>query len=188
MPAPCVLPTREVKVAGSGQPGGASHASPALYNLVMQNMRHPIYPSNLADLELFERAREVLRVRGRSDKNSVGAAVRTDKGIFIGLDLKSRKSAICAEPGAISAAYSAGGYLLESIIAVCKRDEEIFAISPCGACRELLNFHAPDCRVVFGYEDSWVDLKAKELFRYPIIFGLTTHHSREARRLREAGK
>ncbi len=154
----------------------------------MQNMRHPIYPSNPADLELFERAREVLRVRGRSDKNSVGAAVRTDKGIFIGLDLKSRKSAICAEPGVISAAYSAGGYLLESIIAVCKRDEDIFAISPCGACRELLNFHAPECRVVFGYEDSWVDLRAKELFRYPIIFGLTTHRSREARWLREAGK
>ena len=145
----------------------------------MQNMRQPIYPSNPADLELFESAREVLRVRGRSDKNSVGAAVRTDKGIFIGLDLRSRKSAICAEPGAISAAYSAGGFLLESIVAVCRRgDEEIVAISPCGACRELLNFHAPDCRALFQYEDSWVDLEARELFRYPIIFGLTMEHAR----------
>lgn len=125
------------------------------------------------DAELFECARGVLRDKGRHGKNSVGAAVRTSNGIYIGLDLMSRKSAICAEPGAISAAQSAGNYELEAIIAVCFRGDisEYRAISPCGACRELMNFHAPECRVLFEYEKSWVDITAKELFRYPVIFG-----------------
>lgn len=126
-----------------------------------------------ADVELFERARDVLHEKGRRGKNSVGAAVRTENGIYASLDLMSRKSAICAEPGAISAAQSAGDYALKAIIAVCLRRDisQYLAISPCGACRELISFHAPDCRVIFEYEGSLVDVAAKDLFRYPVIFG-----------------
>lgn len=140
----------------------------------MRTSTAPLYPANQLDMELFERARDVLHRYGRPGKNSVGAAVRTEKGIFTGLDLKSRKTPICAEPCAISAAYSSGAVDLESIIAVCMRENasDILAISPCGACRELVNFHAPDCRVLFQYEKSWVDVQARQLFRYPIIFGL----------------
>jgi cytidine deaminase len=139
----------------------------------MQTDASGTYPLNPDHAELFERASEVLSVRGQPGKNSVGAAVRTDKGIYVGLDLMSRKSAICAEPGAISAAYSAGSYSIQSIIAVCLRTDvsRIVSISPCGACRELLNFHAPDCQVLFEYGGSWIEIKAGDLFRYPVIFG-----------------
>jgi cytidine deaminase len=138
-----------------------------------------LYPADQLDMELFERASDVLNRCGKPDKNSVGSAVRTDKGIFTGLDLKSRKTPICAEPCAISAAYSGGAVNLESIIAVCMRGDasNIVAISPCGACRELINFHAPDCRVLFQYEKSWIDVQARQLFRYPIIFGLPIERS-----------
>ena len=131
------------------------------------------YSLDSDDAALLEHAREVLSVHGRPGKNSVGAAVRTDKGIYVGLDLLSRKSAICAEPGAISAAHSAGSYSLQSIIAVCMNTDlsRIVPISPCGACRELLNFHAPDCRVLFEYGGSWIDVTARDLFEYPVIFG-----------------
>lgn len=140
----------------------------------MPNNDSLLYPVNQRDMELFGRACDVLRLHGRPDKNSVGAAVRTEKGIFVGLDLKSRKTPICAEPGAISAAYISGAEELESIVAVCMRGnpENILAISPCGACRELINFHFPSCRVLFQYENSWVDVQARELFKYPVIFGL----------------
>ena len=134
-----------------------------------------IQPSSLSpeDTELFNCARDVLHGSGREGRNSVGAAVRTSGGIYVGLDLMSRKSPICAEPGAISAAQSAGSYTLEAIIAVCLRTDisEYLAISPCGACRELINFHAPNCRVIFEYEGSWINAPAKELFQYPMIFG-----------------
>jgi cytidine deaminase len=105
-------------------------------------------------------------------KHSVGAAVRTASGnIYLGLDLRSRKSAICAEPGAISAAHSAGDYQLESIIAVCvTRDGSVTVpISPCGACRELINFHQPECRIIFQYDGAIVVERAEELFRFPVI-------------------
>jgi len=149
----------------------------------MRTNGSPLYPANQLDIELFEKARDVLNRYGRLDKNSVGAAVRTDKGIFIGLDLKSRMTPICAEPGAISAAYSGGAVNLESIVAVCMRGgaSNIVAISPCGACRELINFHAPDCRVLFQYEEAWIDVQARELFKYPVIFGLRISRYRHLR-------
>jgi hypothetical protein len=37
---------------------------------------------------------------------------------------------------------------------------------------KVVDAWCPDCRALFQYEDSWVDLKAKDLFRYPVIFGL----------------
>ncbi len=149
----------------------------------------PLYPADQLDIELFEKARDVLNRYGRLDKNSVGAAVRTEKGIFIGLDLKSRMTPICAEPGAISAAYSGGAVNLESIVAVCMRGSasNIVAISPCGACRELINFHAPDCRVLFQYEETWIDAQARELFKYPVIFGLRISRYRHLGRTTRLG-
>ena len=58
-------------------------------------------------------------------------------------------------------------------MAVCFRPDfsDIVSISPCGACRELINFHAPDCRVLFEYQGELVAATARQLFEYPAIFG-----------------
>jgi cytidine deaminase len=126
-----------------------------------------------ADRELFRRAREVLQGQGRPGRNSVAAAVRAGDSTYVGLDLISRKSSVCAEPAAISAAQAAGDYDLVAIVAVCFRPdaEKFVAISPCGACRELMNFHAPGCRVLFEYQGAPVAVTASDLFGYPAIFG-----------------
>lgn len=125
------------------------------------------------DAELFNYASRILRDKGRPGKNSVAAAVRSGRSIHVGLDLVSRKSSVCAEPAAISAAHTAGDYAIDTIVAVCFRGDisAIVSISPCGACRELISFHAPECRVLFEYEGRLVGTKAKDLFQYPVIFG-----------------
>lgn len=126
-----------------------------------------------ADRELFLRAREVLQASGRPGQNSVAAAVRAGTSTYVGLDLRSRKSSVCAEPAAISAAHTAGDYDLKAIVAVCFRPDisDFVSISPCGACRELIHFHAPECRVLFEYQGALVDATARDLFEYPAIFG-----------------
>ena len=124
------------------------------------------------DMELYNCASTVLRKFGVEGRHSVGAAVRTRSGkLYAALDLRSRKSAICAEPGAISAAHSAGDYDIEAIIDVCRsRDgSRLIPISPCGSCRELIHYHQPECRVLFEYDGSVVNVKAAELFRFPLI-------------------
>ena len=143
-----------------------------LYTFVVR-ADDPLRSLSLGDVELFRLAAELLRDRGRPGKHSVAAAVRAGSSVYLGLDLMSRKSPICAEPAAISAANSAGDYDLDAIVAVCFRGElsAPVSISPCGACRELVSFHAPECRVLFEYEGRLVDVKARELFPYPVIFG-----------------
>jgi cytidine deaminase len=126
-----------------------------------------------ADRELFAQARETLQTAGRPGRNSVAAAVRAAKSTYVGLDLISRKSSICAEPAAISAAQTAGDDDLQAIVAVCFRPatSQFVTISPCGACRELMAWHAPECRVVFEYQGALVQATARDLFQYPAIFG-----------------
>lgn len=133
----------------------------------------PLAALSPADRELVGHAVDLLRTRGRAGYHSVAAAVRAGDRLFAGLDLASRKSSVCAEPAAISAAHSAGSYALDAIVAVCLREDisSFASISPCGACRELISYQAPDCRVLFEYEGSLIDERARDLFRYPLIFG-----------------
>jgi cytidine deaminase len=124
------------------------------------------------DAELVEHASRLLQERGVPGRHSVAAAVRATNGrIHSALDLRSRKSAICAEPSAISAAHSAGDYDLEAIVAICHYGEpsRLLAISPCGACRELLHFHQPGIRVLFEASGRLVAVSAADLFEYPTI-------------------
>ena len=124
------------------------------------------------DAELYREADRLLRTRRVEGSHTVAAAVRTAAGnIYTALDLRSRKSAICGEPSAISAAHSAGDLELESIIAVCFNQDRsrTVPISPCGSCRELIHYHQPECRIIFQYDDTIVDVRAEELFRYPVI-------------------
>ena len=104
-----------------------------------------------AELSLVEAVKDALRRRRRPEKNTVCAGVVTSDGqTYLGLDLVSRKTSICAEPAAISSAHFNGSYDIVSIVAVCHTPDltDIVVISPCGACRELIWYHAPDTRVV----------------------------------------
>ena len=104
-----------------------------------------------AELRLVEAVKDALRRRRRPEKNTVCAGVVTSDGqTYLGLDLVSRKTSICAEPAAISSAHFNGSYDIVSIVAVCHTPDltDIVVISPCGACRELIWYHAPDTRVV----------------------------------------
>jgi cytidine deaminase len=129
------------------------------------------------DAELYRVADTLLRARRVEGRHTVAAAARTATGnIYAALDLRSRKSAVCGEPCAISAAHSAGDLELNSIVAVCFNRERSLTIpiSPCGSCRELINYHQPGCRVIFQYDGAIVNVRAEELFRYPIIQVLGT--------------
>ena len=73
-----------------------------------------------AELELVEAAQAVLRARRRASQTTVCAGVLTGDGtMYLGLDVVSRKSSICAEPTAIARAHLDGAYETSSIGAVC---------------------------------------------------------------------
>ena len=103
-----------------------------------------------ADLALAHAAADTLRRRRRPHRNTVCAGVLTRSGeTFMGLDLVSLKSSACAEPAAIAAAHMSGGYDIVAVVAVAANHAgDIVVISPCGACRELVRFHAPEARVL----------------------------------------
>ena len=124
------------------------------------------------DAQLYREADSLLRTRRVEGRHTVAAAVRTATGnIYTALDLRSRKTPICGEPCAISAAHSADDLQLEAIIAVCFNQDRTLTvpISPCGSCRELICYHQPECRVIFQYDGTIIDVRAEELFRFSII-------------------
>lgn len=118
---------------------------------------------------LVEQAIKHLRSHRREALNTVCAGLLTDTGLsFFGLNLVSRKSEVCAEPAAMAAAHLANEHAISSIVAVCHTPslDDVVVISPCGACRELIWYHAPDARVVLVLEgDSEPSaVAARELF------------------------
>jgi cytidine deaminase len=103
------------------------------------------------DQQLIRAASEHLLSRRRPGFHSVAAALLTGLGnIYVAIDLRSRKAPVCAEPCAVSAANSAGEYEIRRIAAVVLAGDNggTAVISPCGACRELLHYHAPNCEVL----------------------------------------
>lgn len=130
---------------------------------------------NEEERNLVEQATKHLRSHRREALNTVCAGLVTDTGAsFFGLNLVSRKSEVCAEPAAMAAAHLANEYEVSSIVAVCHTPslEDVVVISPCGACRELIWYHAPDARVVLVTEgDSEPSaVVARELFRAGEMF------------------
>ena len=106
---------------------------------------------NPAELGLAEQATRTLARTRRAAKNTACAAVLDAGGnTWLGLDLVSRMSSVCAEPAAIAAAQLDGAAELVAIAAVCYTPdlETITLISPCGACRERIWHHAPQARVL----------------------------------------
>lgn len=122
---------------------------------------------------LLDEAQALLRERRRPGLNTVVAVVSTETGrTHFGLNLVSRKSAVCAEPAAIAAAHLAGDHQVRTVAAVCFTPDlsEVTVISPCGACRELLWYHAPAARVVLRRDGQHCAVTASDLFSDAELF------------------
>ena len=125
------------------------------------------------ELALVDAAKDALHLRRRPEKNTVCAGVLTSDGqTYLGLDLVSRKTSICAEPAAISHAHVSGSYGITSIAAVCFAPDlkNMVVISPCGACRELIWYHAPGARVLLPGDPAPVAVAASDLFTAGELF------------------
>jgi len=86
-------------------------------------------------------------------KFRVGAAVLTDKGIFIGANIENGSSnlGICAERVALSHARMHGAEIYIGIAVSCidaVSDSDIRTSMPCGGCRQWLAELAPDAWLV----------------------------------------
>lgn len=103
------------------------------------------------DLELVERAAELLSAVGDAF-TSVGCALRTeDGGVFTGVNVEARYSepcSTCAEYPAVAAMVADGSHTIETVVAVNRRHG---VIPPCGRCRELMR--------QFG--DPWVIVRVE---------------------------
>lgn len=78
---------------------------------------------------------------------AVGAALETDEGeVFTGCNVENISFGLtnCAERGAVFAAVASGSRRFRQIVIVADTEE---AISPCGACRQVLAEFSPELRV-----------------------------------------
>jgi cytidine deaminase len=117
-----------------------------------------------ADYELIEAARDVLRRTYRWGRHTVGAAVRGASGaIYRGVNVEACGYGPCAEPIALGAAISNGEETFTTIVAVHRRGDVDFVISPCGNCRQLIIDYAPTAMVIFRDGERVVKALATEL-------------------------
>ncbi|MGH2572709.1 MAG: cytidine deaminase [Actinomycetota bacterium] len=77
----------------------------------------------------------------------VGAAVRTDAGVFRGCNVEnaSYSQTICAERVAAATAVAAGARTIEAIAVATSAPSPT---PPCGACRQFLHEFNPDMMVI----------------------------------------
>lgn len=104
---------------------------------------------------LFEEARDAaMRSYSPYSKFRVGAALLcADGSVIHGTNVENRSFGltICAERSAIVTAISLGKRDFTAI-AICTPDS-LYAVSPCGACRQVLTEFLPgDAEVLFGPE------------------------------------
>jgi cytidine deaminase len=121
------------------------------------------------DESLVKTAAEFLLQNFRRGLHHVGAAVRTKTGrVFTGLHLDSPAIDICAEAIAIGSAISAGARDLDTIVAVAlDAEKHPQVLSPCGLCRELLLYHAPDILVIVPDGETVRKMTIRELLPLP---------------------
>ncbi len=101
---------------------------------------------------LYQAAADLISARHRPGIHSVSAAVMGTSGKIytsVNLDCYLRRAGVCAEPGAIAAAMSAGETSITAILAVRHNAEtgKAHLVSPCGICRELIADYGPDAEV-----------------------------------------
>jgi cytidine deaminase len=92
--------------------------------------------------ELIEKAKSVVHPKkvGSYMIGDVGSALVTDKGnIYLGVCIDTGSSmGFCAEHSAIAAMVTAREYRIKKIVAVWKREQDAYILSPCGRCREFI--------------------------------------------------
>ncbi len=122
------------------------------------------------DLELIEKARDVIRKR-KSKRSSVGAALRTSNGkVFCGVNIEIECSApcsICAEYAAIGTMVSEGENEIQTIVAVSS-NRDYSVLPPCGKCRQFISeFGNPYVIVEVG--GKLKKAKLSELYPLPVV-------------------
>lgn len=107
------------------------------------------------DLLLIQAAREAISANYDETKemHTVGAAVRCKNGkVYVGVNVYSIHGA-CAEQVALGTAITQGERQFDTIVAVVgKRGERL--LPPCGNCRQILAYYAPDCKVILQTEKA----------------------------------
>lgn len=106
----------------------------------------------------------------------VGAALRSASGqIHRGCNVENGALPLgsCAERGAIAAAVLAEGPdfgLVEIAVVAKTADGSIQAVSPCGACRQLIAESGPTARVGFySANGEWIITTSAELLPYAFV-------------------
>lgn len=127
--------------------------------------------SNVPDEELIKAAENALNSQnlGEFYVGDVGCAlVSKDDQIFIGVSIGGYLG-ICAEQNAISSMVSKDGPKIKKLIAVWKDENgELFALPPCGRCREFLRLISQDnleADIILGKDHI---VKLKDLLPVPM--------------------
>lgn len=116
------------------------------------------------DNTLIDAAIEVLRKNYHPIRHTVGAAILCASGqIYTGIDVESSGYGVCAEPIALGAALSHGERDILAVVAVCKSEGGYTVISPCGNCRQMLLYYAPEANVIYKDADGMARTKSKNL-------------------------
>ena len=122
------------------------------------------------DLELVEKAKDVIR-RRKSKRSTVGAALRTKNNkIFCGVNIEIECSApcsICAEYAAIGTMVSEGENEIKTIVAVSS-NRQYSVLPPCGKCRQFISeFGNP--YVIVEVDGKLKKTKLSELYPLPVV-------------------
>jgi cytidine deaminase len=115
-------------------------------------------------LQLIKKASEAARsAYAPYSKFCVGAAVKTDKGVFCGFNVEnaSYSATVCAERTAVYNALLSGAKMFYAV-AVSARDKTF--CMPCGICRQVLaEFCGKDFIIIAGGEDDYKTFTLDEL-------------------------
>ena len=99
-------------------------------------------------------------------KFKVGAAVLTKDGkIFLGANIENSSYGLCmcAERNALYAAYLAG-YMKSDIIAMALIGNTTSAITPCGACRQVMGeLMSPNAKIIMASSKKDVPILEKSV-------------------------
>jgi cytidine deaminase len=119
----------------------------------------PVSALEPSDQQLcYEAAKVARKAYAPYSKFSVGAAVRTQRGVYVGANLENASYGIgiCAEVSAVTAANSAGDFNINAIAVVGYPSDDpakgIDLVAPCGRCRQVIfeasQVSATDIRVI----------------------------------------
>lgn len=117
--------------------------------------------------KLLEKAKEARELALAKYSNfKVGAAVFAGGKVYTGSNIESSSYSltICAERVALVKALSEGERKIDRIAVIADTEQ---AVSPCGACRQLLNDYAPEAEIILANLNGDVKtMKVKDLLPF----------------------